>query len=786
MRTLNRKLLRNLWSLRGQGAAIAMVIATGVAMFVMSLVALDSLRLTQQAVYQQQRFADVFADLKRAPESLAERLSALPGVATLETRVRAPVKIEISDFPEPVTGHIISLPDGDQPQLNRLYFTEGSLPEAGRADQVVISEAFAEAHTLSPGDSLPVIINGRYQRLEIVGLALSPEFIYQIRPGDLFPDFQRYALLWMNRSAVAAAFGMEGAFNSVTLTLAPAYHPEPLIERLDLLLAPWGGLGAHDREQVVSHHYLQEELIQLETMAIWMPAIFLGVAAFLLNVVAGRLIRSQREQIAVLKAFGYSNLVVAAHYLALMLVLVFAGAGLGVLFGLWLAEAIAGIYQDFFRFPWLDVHLRPAVALLAVLVAGGATLIGTLGSVRSVFRLPPAEAMRPEPPARYRRTLLERLGIGWLSQPSRMILRNLERQPWKALFSVTGIALAVALIILTRFMEGAVGHMMAVQFNLAQKQDVSVSFNEPLSRRAVHDLAALPGVSHVEGFRVVPAVLRHGHLEYRTPLQGYPQQTRLSAILDQRLQAVALPAEGMMLTDHLARMLGVKPGDAVQVEVLEGRRPTLEVPVAGLVTEFIGVGAYLDKGYLSRLLGEGPAINGANLMVEQDQRAALNLTLAGLPAVAGVSLRESALNAFRELMDETMLTFTLFSLFIAGLLAFAVVYNNARIAFAERSRELASMRVLGFTRGEVTFVLLGELLLLTLLAMPFGFLLGTGLCWLLTLALQTDLYRIPLVLTPDTLALAAAVVLLATLLSSVLVMRRLARLDMVTALKSAE
>lgn len=786
MRTLNVKLLRNLWTLKGQCAAIGAVITIGVAMFVMSFTSLESLRLSQAGVYQSQRFAHVFADLKRAPESLASRLRDLPGVATLETRVRAPLNIQMPDFDEPVTGMALSIPDGSQPQLNRLYLRAGQLPEARRNDQTLISEAFAEAHQLQPGDRLSVVINGRYQRLWISGIALSPEYIYQIRPGEIMPDFSRYAILWLNRSALEAAFNMDGAFNNVSLSLSPGYSAEGVIAGLDRLLEPWGGLGAYARKDQLSHHYLEEELTQLETMGFFLPLIFLGVAAFLLNVVTARLIRTQREQIAVLKAFGYGSLTVALHYTALVLTVVLLGSVLGVALGAWLASGLAGLYQEFFRFPWLEFRLRPSVALTAIVVAGGAAVVGTLSAVHRAFRLPPAEAMRPEPPANFRRTLIERMGLRNLSQPTRIILRNLERQPAKAAMSILGIGLAVAVVMLSGFMQGSVSYMLDVQFRLAQKQDVTVTYTEPAAGRTVHELSALPGVRAAEGFRSVPAILYYGHREYRGALQGYTPGSELFSVLDTGLRPLEIPLEGVLLTDHLARILGVAPGDTLRVKVQEGRRPELEIPVAGLVNEFIGVGAYMHRATLTRLLGEGDTISGAFLAVEPERMTELNRRLERMPRIAGVNLRENTIRTFNETMDETLLTFTLFSMFMAGAIAFAVVYNNARIAFAERARELASLRVLGFTRTEVAFILLGELLLLTLLAIPIGFVLGAGLAQLLAWGMQTDLYRIPLVILPQTYATGAGVVLVATLLSALVVGRSLAKLDMVSALKAAE
>lgn len=786
MRALHIKLLRNLWSMKGQGLAIAAVIATGVAMFVMSFTALESLYLSQQSVYRSQQFAEVFATVKRAPESLIERVRNLAGVALVETRVQAPLRIQIPAFAEPISGLAMSIPDGHQPQLNQLFFRAGGLPDPERDDQLVVSEAFAEAHKLQPGDSLAVIINGRYQTLLITGIALSPEFIYQIRLGDLFPDFSRYAIVWMNRTALEAAFGMDGAFNNLVLSLAPGCRPEPVIAALDVLLEPWGGVGAYDREEQISHRYLVQELAQLRAMAIIMPLIFMSVSAFLLNVVAARVIRTQREQIAVLKAFGYTRLDVALHYLQLVLVVVFIGSVVGLLLGVWMASGMARMYQEFFRFPWLEFRLRWSVALLAIVIAGGATLLGVMGAVLRAFRLPPAEAMRPELPARYRATLIERLGIHGFSQPVRMILRNLERQPVKAGLSIVGIAFAVAIMMVTGFQRGAITYMLDVQFRLAQRQDVTVSFYEPAAARALYELLALPGVSYAEPFRAAPAILRFGQREYRTPVQGYVPHAQLFNVLDAKLQPIMIPEQGLLLTDHLAQLLGVKPGDVLRVNVQDGRRPQLEIAVVGLVQEYVGVGAYMHYSGLSRLLQESETISGAFLAVDLQALPELQRRLEQVPRVASVTLRENSIRAFFDMMDKSILVFTLFSMAMASAIAFAVVYNNARIAFAERAHELATLRVLGFARAEVAFILVGELLLLTLLALPLGFVLGIGLCELLTLGMQTDLYRVPLILTAQTYAASALVVVVASVASLLIVGRSLAQLDMVSALKARD
>lgn len=787
MRVLQRKLLRDLFALKGQALAIALVVAAGVATFIMAFVTLDALRLTQASVYHSQLFADVFAEVKRAPEMVAAQLRELPGVAAVDTRVQAPVHIRLDDSKEMVVGLALSIPDGRQPGLNRLFLRAGTLPAANRHDQLLVNEAFAKAHALVPGQRIGLVINGHFQRFQVSGIVLSPEFIYLIRPGELFPDFSRYGVVWLNRSALAASMDMQGAFNSVTLALAPGQGARPVMTAVDAMLARWGSLGAYDRDQQLSHRYLSQELTQLAVMAGFIPIIFIGVAAFLLNMVTARLIQTQRTQIAVLKAFGYGNTDVALHYLQLVLVIVLFGAVAGVLFGLWLASGLGDLYREFFHFPWLEFRLQPALAVVAVLTACIFTMVGTVAAVHSAYRLPPAAAMRPPAPAHYARSLLDRSSLGQrLSAPSRMIWRNLSRRPVKALLSMAGIAFAMGILMLTGFQQGTIDYMLNVQFRLAQQQDLTVVFTEPLAARALQELRAMPGIQAVEGFRSVPVMLRHGPREYRTALQGYEPGSQLSHVLDDRLSPIPLPEQGLMLTDHLAGLLKVQAGDVLEVHVREGRRPILALPVAGLVTEYVGVGAYMQRAALGSFLREGPVVSGAFLAVVPGEGARLQHRLEALPYVAAVTWREYSVQAFRKLMAESIQTFTMFNLVLAGIITMAVVYNNARIAFAERRHELATLRVLGLTRAEIAFILLGELLLLTLLALPLGFLVGAGLAWLLTQGMQTDLYRVPLVLTSSTFAYAAVVVLASTLLASLFIANNLHRLDMVAALKAAE
>ncbi|HBR16158.1 MAG: ABC transporter permease [Deltaproteobacteria bacterium RIFCSPLOWO2_12_FULL_43_16] len=787
MKTLDRKLLRDLWKMKGQAFAIVLVIISGVATFVMFLSTMNSLNLTRTRFYQDYRFADVFASLKRAPEGLKYRISEIPGVDKVETRVVADVKLDIKGFHEPVTAKLISLPDDGRPLLNMLYLRKGRMVETGKDNEVIISEAFAEAHGFSPHDTFGAVINGRWKTLVIAGIALSPEHVLQVRPGAISPDYKRYGILWMNRSALEAAYNMKGAFNDLALTLSADAKIGDVLVHMDNLLERYGGLGAYGRKDQMSHRYLTEEFRQLQRMAEMFPAIFISVAAFLLNVVINRIVSTQRDQIAILKAFGYSNLNVGLHYVKLVILIVLLGVGGGLVVGAWLGNGLGNIYMEFYRFPFLMYELRPSVAAAAAFISIGAALAGTVYAVWKAAVFPPAEAMRPEPPAQYRATIIERMGLQrFFSQPSRMIIRNIERRPIKSLLSIIGIALACAIMMAGRFSKDAIDFMVDVQFGLSHKEDMAVTFVEPASMKAVHEMKDLKGVQYAEIFRTVPVRFKFQHRSYRTTIQGIEPDSRLHFLLDTHLKPIHIPSSGIVLTDYLGNILGIKPGDMLTVEVMEGSRPVRQVPVVALVKEYIGLSGYMNLTALNRLLREGDAVSGAYLTVDALFLPEIYRTLIELPRVAGTVVIKDEVKNFYDTHAEAFLFFVFVATLLAGSIAFGVVYNSARIALSERSRELASLRVLGYTRAEISYILLGELALLSLAAIPVGFLIGRGLCAYMSKALESDLYRVPLILESATYSLSATVVLASAFVSGVIISYRLYHLDLVAVLKTKE
>ena len=784
---LNRKLLRDLLAMKGQALAIALVIASGVAMFVMYRSNFESLRRTQQAYYDRQRFADIFAGAKRVPQRVAERLADVPGVASIDTRIVADVTLDIPEVDTPARGRLISVPAAGRPRLNDVSLRRGRWIDPARPDEVLASEAFVNAHAFEPGQSLAAIINGRRRVLHIVGIALSPEYVYTLPPGEIMPDDRRFGVLWMEHRALAGAFNMEGGFNDVAARLMPGASSQEVIAEFDRILAPYGGLGAIPRALQFSHWTLNSELSQLQNFGLIVPALFLGVAAFILNVALTRALALQRQQIAALKALGYTNAELAWHYLKWALLIAALGAALGTAAGAWLGSAMIELYNQYFRFPILDYRLSLAVTAGAVLGSLGVAALGALSSVRRAVRIPPAEAMRPEPPARYRAGLFERGPIGRrLGYATRMILRNIERQPFRAAASLIGIALATAILVVGLFFIDAMDVLKEMQFSFVQRQDATLSFLEPVSARALHELRSLPGVQHVEPMRSVPVRLRRGHRYRNLAILGLPAVPTLNRIVDRTGRVVLPPPDGLLLSKTLADVLEVKPGEHVRLEVLEGKRPVCDAVVRGVVDEFLGLSVYMDQSALHRLMREGESLSGAYLQVDSAGLPMLYRRFKATPAIAGVSLTREALRSFERTMAENMGIMTTINVVFAFIIAFGVVYNTARVSLSERSHELASLRVLGFTRAEISLILLGELALLTLAALPLGVGLGFLMAKGILAAVESEVYRFPFVITLQSVARSALTVAAAAAFSGLVVRRRLDRLDLVAVLKARE
>lgn len=788
LRALDKKLMREITRLTGQIATIALVLAAGIMSFIALRGATTSLEVAREAYYDHCRFAHVWARAKRAPETLTRQIESLNGVEAVQTRIAEEVTLPIEGMTRPAWGRLLSLPRSGAPATNAVVLRTGRLPAHGRDDEVAILQSFADRHGLTPGSRLPTVINGKLRMLRVVGLVLSPEFVYAIRPGAIVDDPARYAVLWMNRDALASAFELDGAFNDVSLRLQPDGDPTAVRESLDALLKPYGGEGAIDRDHQVSNRILRDELNQLGSIAGMVPIVFLLVAAFLINMVLGRLITLQRTEIAALKAIGYTNREVGQHFLGLVTIVMIPGAALGIIGGRFIGGIVLNLYADIFRFPDLTFNMSAGLVLVSVLASAAAAISGALLATRSATKLPPAEAMRPPAPLRYRRGLMDRSGLARVVGASvMMILREIARRPLRTALSAVGMAGAMALVVLGNFAMDSINQHFEDIVYREQRQDLSVAFIRPLSRRAVREIAHIPGVIAAEETRVVPIHVQwNGHSRDVT-LTGIPPNAQQRHIIETVHAAeVPLPEDGVLASRVLGEILGFRLGDRIPLEIREGERRTVQGLVVGFVDDAAGVHVYARSDFLAKLEHDTGAASGALVTIDPRSRAAIEERLRRSPAVIDVGDLHDDVERLRAMNSSAMNVWSIVSITLAACVIFGVVYNNARISLATRSRDLASLRVLGFSRAEISTILIGGLAVEVLLALPIGVLFGRVWSQLFMSGIDRESFRWTIFITSRTYAIAVLVAVVSAAASALWVRRSIDHLDLIGVLKTRE
>ena len=786
MRALDKKLLRDFRRLWAQGLSIALVLACGVAVLLISYGMYGALQNTRSAYYERNRFADIFASATRAPRTLKDEIAGIEGVWAVELRTVKDAVLDLPNRVETATGRIISLPVNGA-VLNVPIIRSGRVPDPGASDEIMVNEPFAIENGYELGDVIHANLNGRKRPLTIVGTALSPEYIYTIGPGSLMPDNANFGILWMAEGAASSAFDMTGAFNDVSLKLTRDADPEEVIDRLDEILEPYGGTGAYGRDQQLSDAFIDSELLGLETMARILPPVFFGIAAFLVNMVIGRIVALERSQIGLMKALGYSNFTIAAHYIMLAVLIAVIGVLIGWILGAWLARGLAQIYAEFFTFPYLIFSVSKFTYALSAVLGLLAAAFGAVLNAMKAARLAPAVAMSPPAPPNFRRGVLDRLfSTMRLSQPTMMILRGIMRWPLRASLTSFGMALGVAVLVASSFFNDSMDEIIDVAFFQSNRQDavLLLTRNQPIS--VLEDIERLPGVLRAEGQLSLPVRLSNGHLEKRVSIEASWPHSDLSRVIDPDGKVIEAPAEGILLSKRLAGQLGVSPGDGLDVEFLTGRRETHRLFVSGIVTQYFGIGAYMNADYAAWLFRETPQISAANVLVDDTRIDDLHRALKDMPNLAGLIMLNDTRQTFRDTIKENIVIQSVIYIAIAAMITIGVTYNSARIQLSERARELASLRILGFTNAEVSYILMGETLLLAILAQPLGWAVGALLAWGMGFAFASDLYTIPVILKNHTFGFASVVGLGAAIGSVLVVRRRLDTLDLVSVMKTRE
>lgn len=785
MRAIHRKLLRDLAGLRAQVATTAILVICGVSLLLASWSAYRSLKASRDDYYRDYAFADLFSEMKRAPLDIARKIERIPGVLRAEPRIVIDGLIDLEER-EPAVGRFVSVPWDGQPALNKIYLRQGRLPSMQRSIEVVIHEGFAKANGINIGDRLKVLVQGKKESITVVGIGLSPEYVYALSPAAPLPDDRHFGVIWMPSKPLERLARLSDAFNSISVA-ADKTKLNPITREIDEILKPYGSVGAYTRDTQPSSQFVNDEILQQKASAMLTPSIFLGVAAFLIQIIVSRLLSMQRSQIATLKAIGYTNAEVSFHYLTLVVLIMIIGTIPGIGLGALLGKLIAKGYEDFFRFPKLDFSLNLSAALAGLAAGILPGIAGAFAGIRSTFKLPPAEAMRPPAPPAFHEGLIERLGFQKkIGVRQRIVFRNLLFRPVRLGLSILGMSLAIAVVVASMAWKDIIRFLLDTQFQRIQREDISLSLVHPVKLGGLQEILGLAGVLEAEGYRVVPVRIRYLNHKRELPLTGWPRNARMRQRLGTNLKVIPLPSEGLLLSRFFEKSWGVARGDLVKLEVLEGRRQSITIPVSGFTDDLVGIAANMNIQAVWRLMGEEPSYNLALLRVDPRKSATLYVKLKELPEVATANFKSSLYRGFQESMGKMIRWTTGILIAFALAIAIGVIYNSIRVSFSERAWEMASLRVLGFKMSETFSILLTETGLQVVLCLAPGCVLGFGLTHLILKGVNTETFGFPVIIGRASYTIAILTIVGAFILSAAVMLRTFKKQSLAEALKARD
>ncbi len=754
MKVLDRKLARELWGSKGLILAITSLMAVGIMAFIYMRSAYANLNRAKDDYYRQCRMADFWIDVKKAPITDLQELASLPGVSEVRPRIQFYATVDLERVEEPLNGLVLSLPDKRQPIINDIVLKRGGYFTGHRRNEVILNDSFAAQHGLYPGQWVHLLLNNRREELFVVGTAISSEFVYLVGPGSLAPDPEHFGVFYLPQSYAEEVFDFDGAANQVIGLLAPELRekPDELLRIAEQRLSTYGVFSTTARKDQPSNRFLSDEIRGIGTFAGIMPTIFLAVAALVLNVLMVRLIDQQRAVIGTLKGLGYSNGQIFWHFTKFGGLVGLVSGLVGCWLGYQMASFVTELYKKFFEFPNLTNYFYPGLSTAGLAISLSFALVGSMQGARAALRLQPAEAMRPRPPAAGGRIWLERfaalwrrLGFGW-----RMVLRNIFRHRLRTSVGVFAVAMGAALMTAGFMLREGVSFIVDFQFEQVLRSDVDLTFKDERGSDALREARYLPGVDRAEPVLDVACEFFHGRFHHKGTISGLADGAELTVPRDSAGQIVRVPRVGIVMTRKLAQLLDVRAGDAVEMAPIKGLRRHEIVPVAAIADSYVGIATYANINYLSRLIGEELATTGVQLKVDPSESAKHELfrTIKRLPAVQMYSSRMNTIHNVTETVLKTQAIFIGLLVMFAGVIFLTSLLNTSLIGLAERRREVATLRVLGYTEWQIGGYFFRESLVVTVLGTLSGMPIGYLLCVFVTSRFDTEMFRFPLVGPP--------------------------------------
>lgn len=787
MRALTKKLFRDLWNLKIQTLTISIIVTGGLALLISSWSSYESLQNSRQNFYDRYIFADLFAEMKRAPQGIEKKLQNIPGISLVEGRIVIDGLASIQGQDEPAVMRLVSLPASGNSILNKLFLRQGRLPvESAEVSEVVLHEAFAKAHGILPGQFVQVLVEGKHQKLQVVGIGTSPEYIYAISSISVLPDDVHFGLMWVPYKTLSRLSERQDSINSISAVLESNANPQAVIKELDRKLAPYGTLGTYQRKDQLSHRFLEDEMKQQKGTAIVTPVIFLSVAAFLVHIIFSRLISLNRPQIATLKALGMSDKEVSMHFFTLVFCMILLGIIPGILFGVYVGKLFAHIYLEFYHFPNLNYTISARAVIAGVFAGLLPAMMGAWQSISRVFKLTPATAMRPPTPPAFQQNLLDKIIPSGTSPLNKIILRNLFHRPDRLLMITMGMATSLGILITAMSWGGMVSEFMSTQFQRVQRENIEITFLHPVDLNSLQTLRHKKGVLAVEGYRSVPIRIHHLHLKKEIPLTGIPEKPLLRQSIDTNLRPVPLPEYGILLGRFFSERWKIRKGDTVDIEVLDGRQQKFSIVVSGISDEFFGLSATMKIGDLLALLDEAPGVNRVLLTADPAELTHLYVELKNIPEIGSIVFKNFMYRGFQSTMGNIISVATIILISFALAIGIGVIYNSIRVNFAERSWEMATLEVMGMKKNDVFTIIFLEVSLQVLCSLVPGCFIGHWMTVISFSDIHTETFAMPIIIRLETYAKGIMIVILTLLFCSLLMYRMIGRLNLVDALKARD
>ncbi len=750
---LDRKLLREVRSSGMTLLAITSIMAVGVMCFIYMRSAYFNLSAAKFRYYNQCRMADFWIEVKKAPLVDVARLAEVRGVTAIRPRIQFFATVDLERVPVPLNGLVMSLPDEREPIINDIVIQSGGYFTDRRMEEVIVNSAFARAHGIHPGQKIHLLLNNRRQELAVVGTAISSEFVYLVSPGSIAPDPEHFGVFYIKRTYAEEVFDFDGACNQIVGLLDPAHkeRPNEALRQMETLLEPYGVATSYGLKTQTSNQFLSDEIRGLGVFSTIMPSIFLAVAALVLNVLMVRLIDQQRTIIGTLKALGYYDAQIFAHYTKFAMALGLFAAAIGLAMGYGMSFLVTNVYKMFYEFPDLENRVFPGTYAGGVAVALVCALVGSLHAAWLALRLSPAEAMRPKPPVQGGAIWLEhfpglwqRFSFGW-----RLVLRNVFRNRLRTAVGIFATAMGAGLLMCGFVLTSAIAYLINFQFELVTRSDVDLRFKDEQGRSALLEAEHLPGIEFVEPQFDVSCTFINGPNRRRGAISGLVPNSRLTIPRDVEGRPIRIPRYGLAMSRKLSKLLEIKRGDLVTVLPTVGRREELHVPVTELSDSYIGMAVYADIDYLGRLMGEEFALTGVQLALDggTQARASLYRELKQLPAVQSVNVRADMIHNMETIVETQRIFIALVVLF-AGVIFFSSLLNSSLVSLAERRREVATFRVLGYNEWQVGGLFLRESMVINSLGTLLGLPVGYSLAWILSRVYDTEMFRFPVTSPP--------------------------------------